>query len=185
MVAEVSQATRDPEPYGIGLAGKSTGNHGFYHEIWGGPVIFPLKNPLNIAWVFLISWLSSWLSSWFLPIFGIRSLHREGGWWTPLDAGQVLSWCAAVLHLQLVWAPSCQLWPGKNGTFQRPHGLWISVTPVANPQRSGFIKLWKTPSCDPVLTIRGHEDRRSLGKSQRESLTRSFVMQKNAKNTSF
>jgi len=24
---------------------------------------------------------------------------------------------------------------------------------------SGFIKLWKTPSCDPVLTIRGHEDR--------------------------
>jgi hypothetical protein len=79
MVAEVSQATRDPEPYGIGLAGKSTGNHGVYHEIWGGPVIFPLKNPLNMAWVFLISWLSSWLSSWFLPIFGIRSLHREGG----------------------------------------------------------------------------------------------------------
>jgi len=24
---------------------------------------------------------------------------------------------------------------------------------------SGFIKLWKTPSCEPVLTIRGHEDR--------------------------
>lgn len=27
------------------------------------------------------------------------------------------------------------------------------------PARSGFIKLWKTPSCDPVLTIRGHEGR--------------------------
>ena len=25
--------------------------------------------------------------------------------------------------------------------------------------RSGFIKLWKTPSCDPVLTIRVGEDR--------------------------
>lgn len=24
---------------------------------------------------------------------------------------------------------------------------------------SGFIKLWKVPSCEPVLTIRGHEDR--------------------------
>lgn len=32
--------------------------------------------------------------------------------------------------------------------------------------RSGFVKLWKTPSCDPVLTIRGHEDRRRVRWSQ-------------------
>ena len=37
------------------------------------------------------------------------------------------------------------------------------IVGFARPPRSGFIKLWKTPTCDPVLTIRGHEDRWVLG----------------------
>eukprot|EP00747_Dinoflagellata_sp_TGD_P187248 gnl/TRDRNA2_/TRDRNA2_44803_c0_seq1.p1 gnl/TRDRNA2_/TRDRNA2_44803_c0~~gnl/TRDRNA2_/TRDRNA2_44803_c0_seq1.p1 ORF type:complete len:496 (+),score=98.38 gnl/TRDRNA2_/TRDRNA2_44803_c0_seq1:86-1573(+) len=43
--------------------------------------------------------------------------------------------------------------PLTNGKFSPDAQLFCTSS------WSGFIKLWKVPSCEPVLTIRGHEDR--------------------------
>ena len=170
-----------PEPYGIGLVGKSTGNHGFYHEIWGGSCNFPFKNPLNMAWVLFPGFLHGFLhgSSQFS---GSDLCTAKVGDERPLTQGK--------------FSPDAQLfctssWFGPRvasyGPVEMAHfnGLMeceSQLKSVANPQRSGFIKLWKTPSCDPVLTIRGHEDRRSLGKITK-GVTDDVIL--GAKNTSF
>jgi hypothetical protein len=73
------------------FTGKSTGNHGFSHEIWGFPVFFPQTNPLNrnmtICWGLTCTGRSRahglWPNLWLVPRIGCQEKPANVWWLLP------------------------------------------------------------------------------------------------------